>query len=283
MHDTRNVESSTSDVFLNMAIDEALFRNVNNSKYNGTLRFYQNKSYSVTLGFFQNISLLDRDFLRDNNIDYVRRITGGRTVLHGDDLTFSYAGRADSLLYHPSIPLLTKAFAEIIIRALGKLNIRAHIAAKPNICRDNTKNNFHCFNTSNRNEILVGNKKVVGLALKMSADSFLLQGSILLYKNDDMFAGILKGGGADNISNNIGCVNEFSDRKINSDQLIEALISSFCDSNMRLISSGLTKNEEYLSESLKNMKYKETLWNDMPKKFKSNMEFNYKCNYSQTV
>src|SRR3989338_6905565 len=70
---------------MNMAIDEALLT----SKM-PVLRFYRWKQAGLSLGYFQDIKDINVNFCKKNNIDIVRRITGGKTVLHDKELTYSF-------------------------------------------------------------------------------------------------------------------------------------------------------------------------------------------------
>ncbi|MBN2538425.1 MAG: lipoate--protein ligase family protein, partial [Deltaproteobacteria bacterium] len=82
------------DPFENMAIDEAIFRVNQRREMPPTLRFYGWKKPAVSLGYFQHAeSEIQCGYCRDRDIDIVRRPTGGKAVLHGDDLTYSLVAR----------------------------------------------------------------------------------------------------------------------------------------------------------------------------------------------
>ena len=53
-------------------------------------RLYAWKPACVSLGRNQKDDFLDRSFLKENNIDVVRRLTGGRALLHADEITYSF-------------------------------------------------------------------------------------------------------------------------------------------------------------------------------------------------
>jgi len=54
-----------------------------------TLRFYGWSPWAVSLGTMQRETHLDLDALSRNTVDRVRRPTGGRAILHANDITYS--------------------------------------------------------------------------------------------------------------------------------------------------------------------------------------------------
>ena len=68
----------------NMKIDSDLLEKAINLKLEEPIfRLYGWTPPCVSLGRNQEDSFLDKQFLRDNGIDVVRRLTGGRALLHG--------------------------------------------------------------------------------------------------------------------------------------------------------------------------------------------------------
>ncbi len=53
------------------------------------LRLYRWKPYCISLGASQSLNSVDYDLAAKNNIDIVVRPTGGRAVLHSEELTYS--------------------------------------------------------------------------------------------------------------------------------------------------------------------------------------------------
>src|SRR5512145_1582454 len=75
-----------------MAVDMQL---VDDCRVSGTsyLRFYRWKPYAISLGYNQNKAnnalYIDSRKCHEDNIDIVTRPTGGRAVLHSEELTYS--------------------------------------------------------------------------------------------------------------------------------------------------------------------------------------------------
>ena len=74
----------------NMAVDEAILESVVNKSSAPVIRFYSWSSPCVTIGYFQRMyEAIDVDEVDVNSLDLVRRPTGGRAILHSDELTYS--------------------------------------------------------------------------------------------------------------------------------------------------------------------------------------------------
>jgi len=73
---------------MNMAIDEALIQFVGRGEIAPTLRFYSWEPRGLSVGHFQRATRdIDRKRIAELGIPIVRRMTGGRAVLHADELT----------------------------------------------------------------------------------------------------------------------------------------------------------------------------------------------------
>ena len=76
---------------VNMAIDaELLDSAINNNEKEPIIRFYAWKPKCVSLGRNQKPDNIDIEYCKQNNIDIVQRITGGRGLLHDNEVTYSF-------------------------------------------------------------------------------------------------------------------------------------------------------------------------------------------------
>ncbi|MCX5883914.1 MAG: hypothetical protein NTU74_19585 [Deltaproteobacteria bacterium] len=98
---------------LNMGIDQALLEMHAAGESPPTLRFYQWQPPAVSLGYFQKQHGLNLSACRDLGLDVVRRPTGGRAVLHVNDLTYSVIAGAGE-----NIPLSLPAAYGLLCEAL---------------------------------------------------------------------------------------------------------------------------------------------------------------------
>ena len=161
-----------------MAIDEALYRSVTPGS-SPILRFYTWQRPTLSLGYFQDYGrVVSEPFVVHNNIDVVRRITGGRTVLHQYEVTYAVVAPLDNIFENLSLQETYRLIAEALNLALQQLG-----ASESSISLDATRREFHlpqCFVAVSKYEIADGRRKVIGSAQKRSRDRFLQHGSILL-------------------------------------------------------------------------------------------------------
>jgi len=88
MEQWRLIEKGTYDAYTNMAIDEALALSVKKTNV-PIIRFYNFEKKSITLGINQNSDDIDIEYCKKNNIEIVRRPTGGQALFHSpQDLTY---------------------------------------------------------------------------------------------------------------------------------------------------------------------------------------------------
>ncbi len=97
----RVLDTGINDAAMNMAIDEAIMLAHRGGEVPPTLRFYGWNPAAVSLGYFQKAeAAIDLGKCEQLGINVVRRLTGGRSVLHETELTYSIAVKAD----YPLIP-----------------------------------------------------------------------------------------------------------------------------------------------------------------------------------
>lgn len=86
----RLIDTGVSDGAVNMAVDEAIMRSVAEGRSPPTLRFYGWAPPCVSVGYSQSVRKeIDLDRCRERGYTWVRRPTGGRAILHVDELTYS--------------------------------------------------------------------------------------------------------------------------------------------------------------------------------------------------
>ena len=94
----RLVRSGFADGYENMAVDEALMLSIAEGKAPPTLRLYGWRPPGVSLGYFQAVEgQIDPDECKRRGYTVVRRPTGGRAILHDDEVTYSVAVRQADL------------------------------------------------------------------------------------------------------------------------------------------------------------------------------------------
>ncbi|MFQ5561762.1 MAG: biotin/lipoate A/B protein ligase family protein, partial [Nitrospinota bacterium] len=161
--------------FYNMAVDETLATLWREEVSLPVLRIYQWSKPTLTVGYGQKTGeALNTVYLRKRNIDLIRRVTGGRGVLHWDELTYSViSGRSG--FFPDSISGTNKIIQAALLDALFELGIAAQAVRS-----ETTGEGEACFSASSFHEINVEGKKISGSAQRRLKSSFIQHGSILL-------------------------------------------------------------------------------------------------------
>lgn len=161
----------------NMAVDESILHCSPQLKL-PTLRFYTWDPPALSLGYFQNIKEIDREACQAKGIDIVRRVTGGRAVLHRHELTYSLVM---PLFMLPGTLIETyECISSALARGLKSLGLPAVLS--PPRGRVSTET-AACFDAPGSAEITVHGKKAIGSAQTRRGESLLQHGSIPLYND----------------------------------------------------------------------------------------------------
>jgi lipoate-protein ligase A len=168
---------------LNMAVDEYLFRSLGRTPQT-YVRFYRWEKPTASLGYSQAVEkTVNLAFCRQNGIDVVRRITGGKLVLHWREVTYSVTS-SDTEAFSPILAESYRLISNALIRGLKKMGLEARLAGPPP--SSYSKGNMPCFSYPARDEVEIDGKKIVGSAQKRIGARFLQHGSIPLHADDDL-------------------------------------------------------------------------------------------------
>lgn len=171
----RFINDHSYDAQFNMALDEAIAIVVRKGESKPVLRLYGWSKPSVTVGAFQKIENIDIDYCLNNDIPVIRRLTGGRGILHSDELTYSFSCQNDGIFkggLFQSFYALSEAFkkAFILTGIYPEIRLTRHTKG--------ISKNPLCFASQSYGELSFRGKKIIGSAQKRWKDSFLQQGSI---------------------------------------------------------------------------------------------------------
>jgi lipoyl(octanoyl) transferase len=156
----------TRSAALNMAMDEALFV----SATAPILRFYRWRRPSISFGYFGRYTEVAAEA---GDREIVRRWTGGGTVPHGNDLTYSVIIPSAHPFFQRSSIDIYGAVHDAIRRGLEANGVEAFLAneAAPKISES-------CFANAVRADVLSDGRKIAGAAHRRSRAGLLHQGSI---------------------------------------------------------------------------------------------------------
>lgn len=237
-----------------MALDEAIATCVRKGLSSPTLRLYGWDKPSLSLGYFQKLSDINTGYCAVNKIPIVRRPTGGRAILHNNELTYSFSARTDKGFFSKGLLDSYKKISEAFVLAFKKTGIQVTSKEKRENGRVLARSSM-CFKTSSLGEIMIENRKMVGSAQKRWVNGLLQQGSIPFNYNEDMLRNIFGEERTSRINNYMTGLKElFPD--INEDNFKRNISESFKESfGVSLVPSYPTKEESRLAEDLELRKY----------------------------
>ncbi len=169
----------------NMARDEYLFRLCHEDQ-RAFLRIYAWERPSFSTGVSQKAQkALNLEFIKANGCDYVRRITGGKTVLHDHEITYAVASSEDLFFKEHDLHQSYMLISRVLVRALRSLGVDAVLSqGSP---AELSRSHNPCFSFPTPNEVEVKGKKIIGSAQKRDKQALLQHGSIPLTMNYDLY------------------------------------------------------------------------------------------------
>lgn len=163
----------------NMDIDIALAKNAKNNE--GYFRLYKWKPYCISIGANQSFDTINIEKARVDGIDTVKRPTGGRAILHSEELTYSvvfpisYDSSARDI-YH-EINVAIKNGLHLYDEKLSLVELESTQPDFNKIYKEEISS--ICFAVSAKSEIKYSGKKLVGSAQRKFGNVILQHGSIL--------------------------------------------------------------------------------------------------------
>ena len=163
----------------NMAVDEAILEAAGRGESLPTLRLYAWQPACLSLGYAQSYKDVDIGRLKAHGWEVVRRATGGRAILHTDELTYS-------VIAPPQEPRVLGSILESYSRLAGALIVAVRALGLPVEMKEQTAPSSAakgpvCFEVPSAYEIVVGGKKLIGSAQARKKDGVLQHGTFPLY------------------------------------------------------------------------------------------------------
>ena len=160
----RYLKNPSVNPYYNMAFDEYCLESLPIDE--PVFFLWQNRP-AVIVGFNQEVNTeVNLDYLKENGIDLVRRVTGGGAVYHDlGNLNYTIVGRSEDL--ERDYP----EYAALMMKALQALGVPATL--------------------SGRNDILVDGKKVSGFAKRVCKNRLMVHGTLMYDVNLDVLTNVL--------------------------------------------------------------------------------------------
>ncbi|HPX95091.1 MAG TPA: biotin/lipoate A/B protein ligase family protein [Brevefilum fermentans] len=164
----------------NMAVDEAILEAIFTGEALPTLRLYAWQPACLSLGHAQAFSEVNTEQVKANGWDIVRRPTGGRAILHVDELTYSVIVPLSEPRVRGGVLESYLRLSEALLEALRLLGLNPQANQQPSNQNSKTPNPV-CFEVPSNYEITVNGKKLIGSAQARRKDGLLQHGALPLY------------------------------------------------------------------------------------------------------
>ena len=255
----------------NMALDEAILQALADGVGHPTLRFYQWDPPCLSLGYNQPWTDVEESACARLGYDWVRRATGGRAILHCDELTYSVVVGASEPRVAGGIVESYRRLSRGLLTGLRILG--ADVFQTQEKKTVNLQQGAACFDTPSNYEITVGGKKLIGSAQVRRRGQILQHGSLPLMGDLDSIFGCLRVSGDEfrtspprgqrSSLRPYACTLEQAlERSVSFDEAAAALGQGFGDAlNLRLEPGELTEHERVLVEHLYQTRYGNEEWN----------------------
>lgn len=162
----------------NMALDEAILEHIGRGESGPTLRLYAWEPACLSLGHAQPFSDVDTVRLQERDWEVVRRPTGGRAILHTDEITYSVITPNDEPRLAGTVLDSYNRLAQALLLAVKELGLPVEM--KEGKADHGPVPNPVCFEVPSTYEITVSGKKLIGSAQARKKEGVLQHGSLPL-------------------------------------------------------------------------------------------------------
>ncbi len=171
---------------INMALDVEMGR-LSFKLKEPILRIYTWEKMTLSIGRLQKISDVDFESLKKFDVDCVRRPTGGRAVLHWDEVTYSVVFPRGTEEFSMKVVELYRRISEILAKAFKRLEADVEFSGGAGWDPKNPS----CFSSGARYELKINGKKFVGSAQVRMRNFVLQHGSIMLKPDWNILSQVL--------------------------------------------------------------------------------------------
>jgi lipoyl(octanoyl) transferase len=211
----------------NMRRDLALLEACARGAIPGAVRLYGFAPACLSLGRLQPMSDVDLEACDRDGIDVVRRPSGGRAVLHDQEVTYSVVCRSSDPVFGGRVLESCARIHAAIAQGLASLGVSTTPRSMPADLRRDARDGAavsDCFAHPAAHELLDDRgRKLVGSAQARRAGALLQHGSVLL--EPPGAAGYLRAEAVESVGG-VG-VREILGRQVSREELVEALAAGF--------------------------------------------------------
>ena len=191
----RVLEDSLQGGEFNMAVDRAILVACETGRVPPTLRLYGWDRPTLSVGYAQDLSKeIETGRCRELNIPVVRRPTGGRALLHCQEVTYTLIAPIPHPEFPSSLLGTYRKIAQALLAGLGHVGVQ-DAALAPVRGHSRTGDSFRspsCLASLNHGEIEVQGAKLIGSAQRRTNRAFLQHGSIPIRCDRTLMHSLLK-------------------------------------------------------------------------------------------
>jgi lipoyl(octanoyl) transferase len=217
----------------NMDFDIRLAESCGNDE--AYLRLYRWNPFCISLGANQNYDLVNFEKTAKDKIDVAKRPTGGRAILHAEEITYSVVYPLKNLSSLRNLYYEINKALKLGLTIYNERLIEAELETEQHDFKSFYKNNLSglCFAVSAKSEIKYRGKKLIGSAQRKIGSTVLQHGSVLcggfhkkiidyLYLSDEEYS-LMK----NLMINKTTDLGEILNEEIDYERLINCLINGF--------------------------------------------------------
>ncbi len=162
----------------NMALDESILEHIGRGESMPTLRLYAWEPACLSLGHAQPFADVDMRRLKARGWEVVRRATGGRAILHTDEITYSVIAPNEEPHVAGTVLESYNRLAQALLLAVQQLDLPVEM--EKGRVENGSAANPVCFEVPSTYEITVNGKKLIGSAQARKKEGVLQHGSLPL-------------------------------------------------------------------------------------------------------
>jgi lipoate-protein ligase A len=252
--------SPAADGATNMATDEAIVRAVSAGIVPPTLRLYAWEPPCLSLGRAQSGAEVNRIACLRDGVHVVRRPTGGRAILHTDELTYSVIAPPDEPRLAGDIITSYRRLSHALLNALQHLSVEVK-SRRTQPVTSNT--NPVCFEVPSHYELTTDDgRKLVGSAQMRTNDAVLQHGTLPLVGDIARICVYLAAAPAsERVRARATTLESVLGRPITWEEAGEAMVAGFGAAlNLTLRRGELTSEEQHSIVELRDEKYANDAW-----------------------
>ncbi len=253
METWRYINTGLLDGATNMAIDRALANCMALNGHYPVLRVYGWNPPAISLGYHQKPAEINSELCRKDGVDIVVRPTGGRAILHGEELTYSVILPKNGPFARLDIHQVYELISRCLISALNTLEFPVTFNRAEVTPNDFMRGELSalCYAAAIRYEICYQKKKLVGSAQRQFENAILQHGSILIGSYHLQLTKYLAVANKERrqqirefLENKTICLNDIGKTPVSFAELAAAVKKGFCkELDVKFLETELTERE----------------------------------------